>query len=197
MIKIIFYTGWNGFVYYYLLSGDDLEYLNSTSKTFTKPYSMLFTTGYIMLVCSFISLVFFLIFMPYLKSTLLNFFCSSKPFEISVQRFAKAYKLLITQQSENYFKERDENDIEMADRSTGPELAKCIICYDKQSEVVIKPCGHSGMCRYCMVQYLKSKNNCPHCKQQMTKIFIIYYDPENKIYITKGTLKFKINYPLI
>lgn len=37
------------------------------------------------------------------------------------------------------------------------KIEDCMICYDSPGDVLIKPCGHTGICKECMKHSLKDK----------------------------------------
>lgn len=192
---LIFYITWNGFVYYYLLSGFHTAMVDGHIAPGKAAVlnSRIVVTVYVMMVCAIITLIILIIFLIYLRETLARMFSQGKATEISLQNFAKGLNLGVMQQSGNYFKKREEKDIEQPEGGNNPEIGTCIICCDKQSEVMIHPCGHSGICKDCMTECLKRSDKCPHCKQKMDKIYLIYYDHDKKSYMAKGALKFKNN----
>lgn len=46
--------------------------------------------------------------------------------------------------------------------------AECIICMDKEYEVVFVPCGHYCLCEDCANQLLGTTNKCPLCRQTLS-----------------------------
>lgn len=191
---IIFYVIWNGFVYYYLLSGFHMMMTDNQigpGKSASAIVTRLTVISYVMVICGIITLIILILFLIYLKETLMRMLNQNKANQISLQSFAKGLNLGVTQQSGNYFKKKDEKDVEQPEGGHNPEIGTCIICCDKQSEVMIHPCGHSGICKDCMTECLKRSDKCPHCKQPMDKIYLIYFDEEKKTYMAKGALKFK------
>lgn len=190
----LFYIIWNGFVFYYLLSGIHMILLENQigpGITATELPTRVTVIAYVMLICATITLIILVLFLVYLKETLSRMFNQGKATEISLQSFAKGLNLGVIQQSGSYFKKKEEKDVEQTEVEDIPEVGACIICCDKPSEVMIHPCGHSGICKDCMTECLKRSDKCPHCKQKMDKIYLIYFDQDKKTYMAKGALKFK------
>jgi len=52
------------------------------------------------------------------------------------------------------------------------------------------PCCHGGICKLCIVDYLKKSHKCMICKADIEKIFYILYDEERKAYRARGQIKF-------
>lgn len=63
----------------------------------------------------------------------------------------------------------------------------CIICMDNYHNVVLKPCGHGGLCKECLVSiYFKGTEDCPLCRTVFSKAFVVEED-----LTTKGRFKIK------
>ena len=68
---------------------------------------------------------------------------------VEVISFANNLKLNIFKKSDNFFtKEKDQNQSQNNNQI-------CMICFDKKNEVILRPCGHSGLCFECFENYLK------------------------------------------
>lgn len=67
--------------------------------------------------------------------------------QITIKDFSEKLKLQVTQVGDNYFSflKKFKNQ-----GGTEQKVQECMICFDKNSEVLIKPCGHSGICKECM-----------------------------------------------
>jgi len=50
----------------------------------------------------------------------------------------------------------------------------CIICYEKNMDSVIQPCGHGGMCYTCSLLMWKDSLDCHICRAVILLLFIIY-----------------------
>lgn len=50
----------------------------------------------------------------------------------------------------------------------------CRICYDKDIETVLVPCGHQCACLACAQQVKQRSNQCPFCKNRIERIVKVY-----------------------
>ncbi|CAD8075570.1 unnamed protein product [Paramecium sonneborni] len=66
--------------------------------------------------------------------------------------------------------------------SMGPELSSrgqpkqpqlCLICYEKESNMINQPCGHGGFCQECSQQLLSKSNLCLLCRKPVTHTLIV------------------------
>ncbi len=53
-----------------------------------------------------------------------------------------------------------------------------MICFERDSNVLLKPCGHSGFCKDCITENLKRSQDCPVCRKEIKKIYLISFDEE-------------------
>ena len=195
---VIFYVVWNGIAFYYLLSGFQL--LADANQIGPKPPSgemnpRLLYISWFIVVCAAITLILMLFIYCYLKDALLNYFNKSKPKEISLQSFAQSLNINIKKVSGNYFKKGtgdEENPGSKLQQSTGVnKMETCIICVDKPADVLIHPCGHSGVCEACLKEYIKDKDDCPMCREKIEKAYLIFYDEAKKTFMARGVIKIK------
>ena len=56
----------------------------------------------------------------------------------------------------------------------------CFICCDKNNEVYLKPCRHTGFCKDCFLDYIKTKDICPYCKKTIQQAYVYVYDEISK-----------------
>lgn len=63
--------------------------------------------------------------------------------------------------SENYFKKKKEGDGE----GVKYEEMKCLICMDKNNEIILNPCNHTGLCKECTTDLIKHNPKCPICRE--------------------------------
>lgn len=68
------------------------------------------------------------------------------------------------------------------------KMDQCTICNDKDSEVLIRPCGHSGYCKDCLMKWIQQKPICPLCKKEITKFYLVEFDQEQHKYVAKGRI---------
>ena len=106
--------------------------------------------------------------------------------KLSIVSFAKEMKLALTKKSDNFYVEGDDDGDRVDVEDSGHE---CMICCCNDNEVIVKPCGHSGFCKACMVTYVKKERNCPFCKEDMDTLIIFYYDVERDGNFSKEAIK--------
>ena len=46
-----------------------------------------------------------------------------------------------------------------------PHKFSCQICYDREVEIVLLPCGHARTCRVCTEQIMQDERKCPFCSR--------------------------------
>lgn len=46
---------------------------------------------------------------------------------------------------------------------------KCMVCRNKQKNVILQPCSHLVMCKACVERSKEKEQNCPLCKQKYTE----------------------------
>jgi len=56
----------------------------------------------------------------------------------------------------------------------------CIICTLNTNEIILRPCGHTGFCKECTLEYLKIKKFCPLCRTAIKKAYILNTKKEIK-----------------
>lgn len=53
------------------------------------------------------------------------------------------------------------------------EMDQCVVCFDKESECLIMPCKHSGICKGCSIELIeKSDAICMFCR--VVKIIFLF-----------------------
>lgn len=64
---------------------------------------------------------------------------------------------------------------------------------DNEHNVVLKPCGHGGICKECLVSiFFKGNEECPLCRNHFSKAFVVEKDPDNEgRYLIKQCLDVK------
>ena len=145
-----------------------------------------------LLICSLITLLFLILIFFQMKKLFLNLIKNGKTKQISLQKFGENIKLKVNQVSSTYFNFSNSFNIGNKNKKKA-EIGKCIICLDANSEILIKPCGHSGICKICITENLKENTKCPVCRENIKEIYLIAYDEENKEFVAQGIIEFEKN----
>lgn len=194
ILTIAFFLTWLGIVYFMLLTGFDIlltsGHISFAKNLTTVPDKRLLIGAWIMVICALITFILLLIIYWTLKDFLLKALAKGKAKEISLISFAKDLNLDITKVSDNYFKPTTDNNGKTLVNDTG-ENAVCLTCMDKPSCIMIKPCGHGGMCTDCIKEYVKDKDVCFMCREKMEEIFLLEQNEETKGFLAKGVIKIK------
>ena len=78
----------------------------------------------------------------------------------------------------------------MSSKSDSSDL--CVFCYTDKPDIMIDKCGHGGVCKTCMLCYLKNDGaKCPFCKGPIGKLYVLSYEENEKQYYAKGEIKFR------
>ena len=123
----------------------------------------------------------------FFRRALRNHLNKSETGTVSIISFAKEMKLALTKKSETYYVEDPDFDKNQIVVKEGED--ECILCYNSKNEVIVKPCGHSGFCKECMMSYIKKDTICPYCKEAMDTLIIFYYDEERAGNYSKEAIK--------
>ena len=91
--------------------------------------------------------------------------------EISLTTFVTDLNLGMAPSSENYFSKQ-----KGADNKEEYKEMECVICMDKKNEILLRPCNHTGFCKSCIIEQIKENNNCPICRKDIQKAYVIYFD---------------------
>lgn len=76
--------------------------------------------------------------------------------------------------------------------SSKSECELCVFCYTEKPNMMIDKCGHGGVCKECMLHYLRANGSkCPFCKGPIGKLYMLSYDEKDKQYYAKGEIKLK------
>jgi len=136
--------------------------------------------------------------------------------EISLRIFAKSFTFKLIQVSATYFTRADKNS-EAGDKSSTDkghaettaieesivkqetksvsqlgEKECCLFCCENEPNIMIDPCGHGGVCKKCIVEYIKSDDGkCPFCKGKFERLFVLESDETRKQFIAKGEINFR------
>lgn len=181
---IIFFFIWTGLSYYLLLVGFH-EYIepngSPVSGITTNPYGNLSYASIIIITGGMVTLAILVVFFIHIRQNWVRFFNNSQPKRISLFWFTEGLRHGFTRASDEQINKDFHGNI------VKPE-GKCLICYDKDANVVIYPCGHSRICKRCITDYMKESDKCPICNGLIEKAFLVYYDEEKKDYLAKGFL---------
>jgi hypothetical protein len=194
--KIIFTISWKGITYFTLLR--NFHAIANENKV--APGMPISPNGYsllcisvVMVIFAFIDLVYFMVvsdtFKKFISSMML---ISNRNQDITSQNLSGSMNMQLMQVGANYFQRRNtqtDGAGEEEQVKKAPEILDCMICCDKPSGTLIRPCNHGGICEECMIRYLEGKNICPHCKTSITKVYIIDYDEEKKNFMAKRIIK--------
>lgn len=138
--------------------------------------------------------------------------------EISLRFLAKSFTFSVIQVSSIYFTKpdisatKDNNNI-TADSSTieiktapspiqditenkdclsDGEIDLCAFCYHETPNIMIDGCGHGGICKECILCYLRSDNvKCPFCKGPINKLYLLSRDQKTKQYFAAGEISLR------
>ena len=191
---IYFSVLWKNFIFYYTFYSVrnllDKNVINFGKISETIQDEGLYKCCLALLICSCISF-FFLIFIYFqIKTLFLTLIKNGKTKQISLKKFTENIKLKVNQVSSSYFKFSNTFNEKNKEEK---KIEKCIICFDTNSEILIKPCGHSGICKNCITESLKENPKCPVCRKNMEEIYLIAYDEENKEFVAQGIIEFEKN----
>ena len=131
------------------------------------------------------------------KEVSLRFLQKSFTFKLiqaSATYFLKPNKSELKQELKNTTRQpRTTADKEEADKQPNRELDTCILCCESPPSVMIDGCFHGGICKECMVNYLKNNGEkCPFCKRRITKVYVLELDEHDGQYMTKGEIKLEV-----
>ena len=191
---LLFYIIWNGFVYYYLLSGLQIMHeeigIGPNSKSGAMP-PRLYNIGIVMVVCATITLILVMFIFVKLREILIRVFNKDKVKEISMVNFAKDLKLNVKAVSDTYFQKDVENNAKSQAPGEQMNIGTCMICSDHPNEVMLDPCMHGGICKECVINLLKTNNKCPICRTDVEKVYLVFWDQEKKKFMASGIIKIK------
>ena len=94
----------------------------------------------------------------------------TKPFEIQIDGYTD-YLILKGEEEEEEEEEEDEEEEEENEPPKPLEESfrteTCIICLDKEPNILFTDCNHICMCLECVK--IKSLDNCPYCRNEISK----------------------------
>lgn len=192
----LYHIAWKSMVFFYLLR--NFHQMGNENKfgpgmpLEPKGNSLVIICG-VMIVFAFIDIIILIRVSDTLKRLLsTKMFISNKQEEIAVQTLSNPMNMHLMQVGANYFQsnrnqpEDQENPVQT---KKTPEILDCMICCDRPSNTLIRPCNHGGTCEECMIRYMESKNCCPHCKTKIKKVYIVDFDEENENFMAKRVIR--------
>ena len=196
----MYHLAWKSYVFFYLLRGFH-HILNENKFVVGGPLeakspSLMIISG-VMILCAFIDIIILCFVSDTLKRFLATrMFISNKNEDIQVHNLTNPMNMHIMQVGANYFQrdrgqngDEEEGQGQVTPQKKAPEIMECMICCDKPSNTIARPCNHGGICEECYVKYLETKDSCPHCKAKIRKVYIIEYNEEKENFFAKRIIK--------
>ena len=196
----MFHLSWKSFVFFYLLRNFHLianeNKFGPGAPLDPKGPSLAVISG-VMILCAFIDILILCAVSDTLKRLLSQrMFISNQKEDIQVRNLANPMNMHIMQVGANYFQRNqpsgdgeNQEDVENQGKKKMPEILDCMICCDKPSNTLVRPCNHGGICETCMVKYMETKDSCPHCKAKIRKVYIMEYNEEKENFFAKRIIK--------
>lgn len=191
--------------------------INDYAQYRSPSFSILQVSSVFMILFAAINLIFHLAWKNEIKMYLKRIIYKDEVRkEISLRIFAKSFTFKLIQVSTTYFMRLDNAaDISGQSRADNSNvettlneesLAKqenvsvslngendcCLFCCENEPNIMIDPCGHGGVCKKCIVEYIKSDDGkCPFCKGKLEKLFVLEADNTRKQFTAKGEINFR------
>jgi len=109
--------------------------------------------------------------------------------EITLKNYHKAIILSLRNISGNFFKATNEPPVNAA---RNPGLDDCVVCQDKPSNFLLKPCNHCVLCEDCTKNYLEFQSKCPMCKIEIVRALRIRIDTASGGVLTDTAFKVRV-----
>lgn len=90
------------------------------------------------------------------------------------------------QVSETFYQKLEKNNL----KKSIHKLDTCVICLNRQANVIVNPCGHGATCEECMVTFFKTSDCCPLCKMTVERVDVVFRDPKTRMLMTTGHIRF-------
>ena len=110
--------------------------------------------------------------------------------EVVLRFFSESFTFKLIQNSATYFSrtEKDKDLESQTNESAQTQVPAdpsdpCVVCFEKEPEIMFDPCSHGGVCKTCAVQFIRNhQGSCLFCKQKIQKMFLIAYDKKEKCF---------------
>lgn len=207
LIWMTWYYLWSGLVFIYLIKG--IVHFYGEEDFFAIPvgnyvtyqsgsYEIIYVAAVMLILFSVVNLVLHVLWKDDIKRFLAKIIYKNElRKEISLRFLTKSFTFRLIQVSATYFMRPDAAKAggegrpapeQPRERETEP----CIFCYEEPPNIMMDPCGHGGVCKGCIVKYLKgNEGKCPFCKCIISRLFLIEWDEAEKHYCAKGEIKFR------
>lgn len=208
LIWMTWYYLYTGLVLVYLIKGvvsyykeEDVLGIHAGNYVTYKSddYDGLYVSAVLFSIFSLVGLVFHIMWKDEIKKYLTRVIYKHElQKEISLRFLTKSFTFNLIQVSATYFLRPDSKLLteeklkQLAQKPKEPEKEPCIFCYDQMPNILMDPCGHGGVCKNCIITYLRSnEGKCPFDKRQINRLFLIEWDEAQKSYAAKGEIKFR------
>lgn len=196
-----FYAIWTGFFYFFTFLGmrslliDNEIPRFSTSQHYPHRFDLLYTSSIEFIFYGFANLFWVIFAYCSLKNRVIKYLLTNERFW-TISKFGVEINLMMKFMSDSYFSKKDKqekkkNEIVTEEKITIAKnaLTECIICYETNADILIEPCGHSGICQKCLKNSFRMSNICPFCPKKISSCKIIGYDEDRRAFVVKGILE--------
>jgi hypothetical protein len=218
LVWMTWYYLTSGLIYIYFIKGiiqfyneenvytvsNEVDYFKYTSNN----SAILRNISFFLICLSFVNLILHLIWKTEIKRYLTKVIYRNEiRKEINMRYFDDSFAIRLSQISATYFTKLDLTAEEPAEGKAVQkdkineegqveagvlESELCIFCCDEEPNIMIDPCGHGGVCKKCVVQYLKQDDEvCPFCKGNIEKLYLIEINKKTKEYCATAEINFK------
>ena len=100
---------------------------------------------------------------------------------------------MIYQYSKIYFSKLENQEIHDNSQSDQENIDyECAICYSEKSCIIFDKCFHGGICKTCIVNFIKSNlQSCPYCKETSNKYYVYNDTEQTKVKCVVGKIEFE------
>lgn len=183
ILNFLIFLGFRNLLNDGVVSPLKISYNNLDSLLYNSSLALLILSGIYVLIMSLAWIL--------LRNFIRQNYSNDQIQRLGIVSFAKEMQLGIKKTSDTYY----QADNLQGNETQGPveldnnQKQECILCYSNPNEIIIKPCGHSGYCKNCMMNYLKTKNICPMCKLPIDTLLLFYYDEERQGYFSREAIR--------